>query len=140
MAATTEEMARDFAMLTKQKRNLQHELSLVQEDLDEVEKKIVDEWTVNGTKSIRSDAGLVYIQRDLRVNTGGQTRQIAEAMQAMGLPDFVTVNHTRLQSWIKEKLYDEATDTWETFHAKKLGPIESLVTLTDAFSLGVRAK
>ena len=139
MVTTTEEAVRDLVQLTKCKRDLQAELKQVQDDLNDLEQKIVADWTSSGTKSVRLDVGLVYLSRDLSISTGWNTRLVAEAMQQMDLPDFVTVNHQRLKSWIKERITDTQTGEWETHNKSKLDKIADLVTLSEVYSLGVRA-
>lgn len=107
-ATPVSEAVNTFARLTQRKRDLEHELNQIKDELKPLEEQILDELAANGWQNItHADSGYTfYIRRQIwaRAADGEDRTAACRALKQAGLGDFVgeTFNTHSLSAHFRE--------------------------------------
>lgn len=75
-----------------------------------LEQRLVEQFTLGGTQSIKRDGKTFFLQRERSITALPESRQqLVEVMRELGHDEMIVVQPQRLASWGREMLDDEAT-------------------------------
>jgi len=115
---TTDERIKKFIALTNTKRDLEAHLDGVKRELAEIETDILSDWDLSGTQSQKINGTLVHSRRDMSVTRIGNNEQIVAVFKSVNRPDLINVYTKSIKSYLKERIIDDATNTWELSRLK----------------------
>jgi len=115
---TTDERIKKFIALTNTKRDLESHLDGVKRELAEIETDILSDWDLSGTQSQKINGTLVHSRRDMSVTRIGNNEQIVAVFKSVNRPDLINVYTQSIKSYLKERIIDDATNTWELSRLK----------------------
>ena len=115
---TTDERIKKFIALTNTKRDLEAHLDGVKRELAEIETDILSDWDLSGTQSQKINGTLVHSRRDMSVTRIGNNEQIVAVFKSVNRPDLINVYTQSIKSYLKERIIDDATNTWELSRLK----------------------
>ena len=127
-----------FITLTERKKAIKNSLDEVNTELAGVEAEIAQTFRDNGTSKITRNGVTVHLIRHLSVrNTAGTAATVA-ALRKARLGDLLMASSQRMKAWIKEKMENRRTGTWEV-NLKKLPPsLRKVVSVEEYYKIGVR--
>ena len=128
---TTDEAVDEFIRLTAAKKEMEAALRPVNEQLAALNGMIVSAFRSNGTAKITRNGMTVYLNRDVSVKSIEGTDATVEALRKARLGELISVNHMRMKAWIKERLYNASTDTWEIDKRKLPPTLQPLIDLEE---------
>ena len=136
-----------FVELNEQKATLERHLRATKEELDALERQLLDEFSQEGVTSKRHAATgkLVHITRRIWARAAGGKAEAAEALRAHGgeLAEFVELgfNTNSLSSYFSEQAKRRAEDHDPVTDLAELVPadLRDAIALTDTHSLRVRS-
>ena len=117
---TTDERIKKFIALTNTKRDLEAHLDGVKRELAEIETDILSDWDLSGTQSQKINGTLVHSGRDMSVKRIGNSEQIVAVFKAVKVnrPDLINVYTQSIKTYLKERIVDDTTNTWELSRLK----------------------
>ena len=115
---TTDERIKKFIALTNTKRDLESHLDGVKRELAEIETDILSDWDLSGTQSQKINGTLVHSRRDMSVKRIGNNEQIVSVFKSVNRPDLINVYTQSIKSYLKERIVDDTTNTWELSRLK----------------------
>lgn len=127
------ELHEQYAELMRRKRNLQAEIRDLNEQLSEVESRLLSWMDQNALQKVRTRGGATISRmRDLTIAAVNDSDELSAAIKRAKLGWMLTANRSKLKAWIKERCRDEATGDWEP-DVRQLPP-----SLQKEIKLGVR--
>ena len=134
-----DELLYKYITLTLKKRALQDEQNKLAKEIESLDRQITKNWNDSGTQSVKRNGYTVYMSRDVSAKArGGDTGEVVDALRKARLGELIGLNHPRIKSWLKERLYNKHTDEWEV-NTDKLPPsFNAVVEVSEFFKLGMR--
>jgi hypothetical protein len=94
---------KSYVDLIKRKRSLEAELSQLREQIEPLEKQVVDEMVAQGVPRVSVDGYTVFFKEDIRAKAlDGDYTHVADVLRSLGMPEFTTTNHQKLSAYVRE--------------------------------------
>lgn len=134
----------EYISLTAQKRALDDEKNKLNKRIDAIERTITAKWGDSGTTKVTREVDgvgkyTVYLSRGISAKAkDGDTMAVVDALRRARFGELLGINHPKLKSWLKERLYNKHTDEWE-LNLDKLPPsFVEVMEVTEYFDLNCR--
>ena len=126
----------DFVELTRHKRELKSKIARIDKELAGVERELVKEFRESNKRSVNIDGHTIYLTRLISVKSiGGDTAAIVDKLRRARFGEMIGVNWPRLFSYVKERMQDDTTGTWEVDKSKLPPSIRDVVDVGERLSL-----
>ena len=97
-----------FIALTEEKRDLNEDLRVLNEELERVEQMLADEFLQQGLKNIKTDQGqTIYLKDQVFASAEGTTEELCEVLKKDQKTEWLvkeTVHGGQLSAWVRERL------------------------------------
>ena len=106
-------LIQQFIDLTIRKRETKELEKSLSEQIDEIEKVLMEEFTLSGTQRTTKRGHTVSLTRNVTPSVkGGMQQTFCDAMKGLGLGDMVkeSVNYQTLGSWVRNDLDRDPDD------------------------------
>lgn len=128
-----------FVELTRRKRQLAAEQRDIQQSLDDLSRRIIGDFTDRGRQSVKQNGATVYLQRDISVKSKtGNTADVVDKLRRARLGELIGLNWPRVKSWVKERMHDDTTDTFELDPQKLPPSLREVVEVDEFYRLNCR--
>lgn len=129
----------DFIDLTARKRELEEDLRNVKAQLAAVEPVITEHFQRYDQQSVSRNGWTVYRSRDVSIKSAtGETADVVSKLRKARLGELIGLNWPRIRSWVKEKMFDDASGTWEVDMAKLPPSLRGIVVIEEFYRLNCR--
>lgn len=126
----------DYIALTESKRKLAEQQRDIQKKLDDIEPLILADFQGHGRQSENRNGYCLYLSRDISVKSAtGETSDIVDKLRRARLGELIGLNWPKVKAWVKEKMHDEATDSWEVDLNKLPPSLREVVTVEEFYKL-----
>ena len=128
-----------FISLTSRKRELNEQVNQIQKEIDELSSAITAEFRDNNKQAETRSGYTVYLSRDVSVkSTTGDTADVVDKLRKARLGELIGICHPRLKSFVKERMFNAATETWEIDMTKLPPSLRDVVAVEEYFRLNCR--
>ncbi len=136
---TTDEKVARFVSLTETKRDLEAKLNPIEKEIKELKPQISEEFNAIGQKSVNRNGWVVYLSRQLSVRAvDGDTDAVVDKLRRARLGELISISHPKLSAYVKEKMYNPSTDTWELDLGKLPPSLREVVEVSEYYNVNCK--
>lgn len=139
MTAPINEKLNRFIELTERKRDYEAKVREMKEELEPLEMEISKYFDDNEQQAATIKGWTVYRKRDISIKSAsGVSSDIVDKLRRARLGELIGVNWPGIKAWVKERMYNEQTDTWE-IDLNKLPPtLREIVTVDEFYRINCK--
>tara|TARA_R100001086_G_scaffold218584_1_gene135307 strand:+ start:5447 stop:5866 length:420 start_codon:yes stop_codon:yes gene_type:complete len=134
-----DKLIEDIISLRTKKQALEAELRPIASQLKELEETVVNEFLSRQIQNLKQFNHTIFVSRDLSVRSvDGNVAPLISHLLKTEMHDLLNVNWSTIKAFVKEKMYDPQSDSWEMNPSKLPADFSAAIDMREYHRLNVR--